>query len=279
MSRQPLAWTAGDRSERLVGEFVTSNYFRVLGVQMAIGPGLSGADELRGGPKVAVISDGMWRGTFGSDSAIIGKTLLVNGQTFTIVGVTPKGFTGIVRGQRADIWASVAQFFPLRNRPDLLDQRTTSWMLLVGRLRPDVTAEQAQSQLTAVVRQVDSATATPEYGARLRPAAVGDTGLVENLETPLRLLMATVGLILLIASANVANLLLVRSYSRQQEVAIRQALGASRGRITRQLLTESMILAVAGGLVGCYSPYGSSIYSSSARPAPGRRSRSASGRV
>lgn len=242
--------TVGDRSERMLAEFVTSNYFHLLGIEPAMGPGFSGADELRGGPKVAVVSDTMWRTVFGSDQSVVGKTLLLNGQMFTVVGVAPRGFEGVVRGQRADIWASVSQYFALENGPDRLDRRTTSWLLLLGRLRPEVSPGQAQSELTTVVRRATPWEAAPEYGARLRPAAAGDTGLVENLETPLQLLMATVGLILLIASANVANLLLARSYGRQQEIGIRQALGATRARIARQFLTETLTLAAAGGFVG-----------------------------
>jgi predicted permease len=241
----------GDRSERVVGEFVTSNYFPLLGVQPALGPGLTGADELRGGPKVAVISHALWQSMFAGDGRAVGRTLRINGQTFTVVGVAPRGFTGIVRGQRADLWVSLAQFFPLRNRPDLLDQRTSSWMSLLGRLAPGVTERQAQDQLTAVVRQASpEADVTTDYAARVRRASTGDTGLVEGLETPLQLLMATVGLILLIACANVANLLIARASSRQQEIAVRQALGATRLRIARQLLAETLVLAVAGGLVG-----------------------------
>jgi predicted permease len=246
-----VGFTVADRSERLVGEFVTSNYFPVLGVQVQIGPGLTGADELRGGPKVIVISHALWQNTFAGDVAVVGRTVLINGQTFTVVGVAPRGFTGIVRGQRADLWLSVAQFFPLRNRPDLLDVRDSSWLNLLGRLAPGVTEAQAQQQLTAVVRQVSrTADVTSDYAARVRQAAAGDLGLVESLEAPLQLLMATVGLILLIACANVANLLLARASSRQQEIAVRQALGATRGRIVGHVMAETLVLAAAGGLLG-----------------------------
>jgi putative ABC transport system permease protein len=246
-----VGFSSGDRSERLVSEFVTSNYFPVVGVRPEIGAGLTGADELRGGPKVVVISHALWQGMFGGNPSAVGQSVLVNGQTFTIAGVAPRGFTGIVRGERADLWISVSQFFPLRNRPDLLDARDSSWLNLLGRLSPAVSEAQSQEELTSIVRQISRpADISPEYAARVRQAAAGDLSFVEGLEAPLQLLMATVGLILLIACANVANLLLARSSSRQQEIAVRQALGATRTRIVRQVMTETLVLASAGGLAG-----------------------------
>ena len=242
--------SAGDRNDRALAEFVTSNYFPVLGIHMAKGPGLTGADELRGGPRVAVISDSLWRRMFNGNADVIGRSLSLNGQAFTVVGVAPPGFEGIVRGQRADLWVSVSQFFPLLNRPDRLDARSTSWMNLLGRTAPGVSRTQVQDRLTTLVRQLNASTVADDYVARLRDAAAGDQGLVEGLTTPLRLLMGTVALILLIACANVANLLLARSYGRQPELAVRQALGATRGRIVRQLLSETLVLSIAGGFVG-----------------------------
>ena len=241
---------AGDRTERVAAEFVTSNYFPVLGVQIPLGPGLTGADELRGGPQVAVVSDALWRRMFDADAGVVGRSIALNGRTFTVVGVAPAGFEGIVRGQRADLWVSLSQFFPLRGRPDLLDARTSSWMSLIGRLAPGVSMEQAANRLTTILRQADTSTATDEYAMRLQRAGAGDRGLVEGLDTPLSLLMGAVGLILLIACANVAKLLLARSYARQPEIVLRQALGATRGRIIRQLLNETLVLSVAAGLLG-----------------------------
>jgi predicted permease len=240
---------AGDRSERVFAEFVTSNYFPLLGVPV-IGPGLSGADELRGGAKVVVVSETLARRMFGDDISIVGRTLTLNGQPFTIVGISPQRFTGIVRGQHADLWISIAQFFPLRNRPDLLDQRESSWMSLIGRVAAGVSVEQAQDQLTSVVQNLGVINTSPDEEARVRVAGSGDIGLVEGLESPLRLLMAAVTFILLIACANVANLLLARTSVRQQELALRRALGATRLRIARQVLTETFVLAVGGSVIG-----------------------------
>ncbi len=242
--------SANGHSERVVGEFVTANYFQLLGVELAAGPGLTAADERPGSARVAVISDALWRSMFSADPATIGRNVTLNGETFTIVGVAPRGFDGIVRGQRAALWATVSEFFPVRNRPDIFNERTTSWLSLIGRLRDDVSRPQGQDRMTALVRRADSRTVAEDYSVRLLDAGSGDRALVENLDTPLNLLMATVGLILLIACANVANLLLARTYARQMELAVRQALGATRGRIVRQLLSETLVLSAVAGSIG-----------------------------
>ena len=239
--------SANGRSDRIVAEFVTSNYFDVLGVTPALGAGFRGPDEIVGNPPVAVISHALWRNLFNGDPAIVGRTVGVNGKSFTVSAVVPRGFEGVVRGQRADIWMTVPHFFSSRNAASRLGERTTSYLSLLGRLRPGVTPESAGAQLTPVVRQAASVT---DWHVRTRPSASGDTGLVESLEKPLRMLMIAVGLILVIAAANVANLLLARSHGRRQEIALRRALGATRSRVIQQIVTEGVVLAVAGGAVG-----------------------------
>lgn len=247
----PVGVSANERSDRVNAEFVTSNYFPVLGVDLVTGPGLSGQDELRGGPSTAVISSRLWQALYGNDPSIVGRPLLVNGKTFSIVGVAPGSFEGITRGQRADVWMTVPQFMAVRNRPDtLMVSRESSWLSLVGRLAPGVRGERAAAELTSIGGGLSVINAGPEFVARTRPAAEGNVSLVEDLNRPLRLLMIVVGLILVVASANVANLLLGRSHSRQGEVAMRQALGASRARIVRLMLTEGGVLAFAGGALG-----------------------------
>jgi predicted permease len=246
------AWTVGvatpDQRERVTAEFTTSNYFQVLGVQMRVGPGFSGADERRGAAAVAIVSDGLWRSMFRSDPDVVGRSILVDGQAVTITGVAPPRFTGFVRGQRADIWIPVSQYAPLLHDRDLLDRRTTSWLFLVARLDAGRGREQLERALTNALRESAGAEAGGDWAVHANPASQGDSSLVADLDKPLQLLMMVVGLILVITAANVANLLLARSCSRQSEIAIRQSLGASRGRIAQQLIVEAAVLAAAGGV-------------------------------
>jgi putative ABC transport system permease protein len=243
---------AGGQTDRVVTELVTSNYFSVLGVDLPLGPGLSGSDELKGAAPVAVIGARLWQTMFNGDSGVVGKTLQVNGLTATVVGVAPASFTGFTRGQRTDMWMSVSQFFTLRHSPDRLGVRDTSWLSLVGRTRPGVAVERAEAQLAGVQLAKVQEPGADEWTIRTSPARAGDTSLVDDLDRPLKLLMLVVGLILVIASANVANLLLTRAYTRQQEIAMRTALGASRARIFQQLLMEGAVLAAAGGTGGLF---------------------------
>jgi predicted permease len=240
---------SGSRSERLVSELVTTNYFHLLGVDLVHGPGFSADDERRGAPAVAVIGHRLWQSMFEGDAGVVGRMVQVNGRTATIVGVAPASFTGFTRGQRADIWMSVSQYFLLQqSREDRIGRRETSWLSLVGRVRRGVAVEQAQAQMTATLH--GAAGTDKSEVVRTSPAIAGDTSLVEDLGRPLRLLLLVVGLILVIAAANVANLLLTRAYTRQQEIAMRGALGASRWRIVRQLLVEGVVLSSVGGGVG-----------------------------
>jgi predicted permease len=239
---------SGNRSERVIGELVTSNYFQLLGVDLIAGPGFSGEDERRGAPAVAVIGHRLWQSLVDGSPGAIGSTVQVNGKPATVVGIAPAVFTGFTRGERVDVWMSTSQFFSLRNSPqDRLGNRDTSWLTLVGRRRGNTPVEQANAQMTAVLKPPFS---DPDEVVRSRAAGAGDTSLVDDLGRPLRMLMLVVGLILVIAAANVANLLLTRAYTRQQEIAMRTALGASRWRIVRQLLIEGLVLSFIGGGLG-----------------------------
>jgi predicted permease len=229
--------STNDHNDRVIAEFVTSNYFEVLGVDLVTGPGLTGRDELRGGPSTIIISARLWQSLYNNDPSIVGSPLLVNGKSFTVVGVAPRTFEGITRGQRAEAWMAIPQFTAVRNRPDtMMTSRETSWLNLIGRLAAGATGEQAAAELTAIGKSLNVINAGPGFVAQTRPAAHGDTSYVEELQRPFTLLMLVVGLILVVASANVANLLLTRSHARQGEIAMRQALGASRARVIRQML-------------------------------------------
>ena len=248
--------SANERSDRVIAEFVSANYFSVLGVDLAAGPGLAGRDELRGGPATIVISTRLWQTLYERDPAIVGRALIVNGKTFTIVGVAPQTFEGITRGHRTDAWMALPQDMAVRNRPDtLMGTRESSWLLLIGRLTPGVTAEQAAAELTTIGSNIHAINAGPDFVAGTRAATSGDISHVEDLKRPFTLLMLVVGLILVVASANVANLLLARAHARQGEVAMRQALGASRARVIRQMLTEGVVIACAGGVLGLLLAY------------------------
>ena len=244
------SWTVGvataDQRERVTAEFTTSNYFQVLGVQMHPGTGFRGGDERRGAAAVAVVSDGLWRSMFRSDPGVVGRPILVDGQPVTITGVAPASFTGFVRGQRADIWIPLSQYAPLLHDRDLLDRRTTSWLYLIARLGAGRSRAQLSQALTTALRGREGDGAGSDWAVHANPATRGDDSLVADLDKPLQLLTIVVGLILVITSANVANLLLARSYSRQGEIAIRESLGASRARIVQQLVVEAGVLAAAG---------------------------------
>jgi predicted permease len=234
----------GDRRERLLAEFITANYFDVLGIRVRLGRGLTGDDERPGAPPVAIVSEAVWRSMFAADPAVSGREIALDGQPVTIIGVAPPGFSGFVRGQRADLWMTVSQEFRLRHQEGRLDKRTTSWLSLVGRLKPGATPDQLQAMLKPTLQPPFSDAAEL---VRTHPARAGNTGLVEPLERPLKLLLLVVGLILVTAIANIANLMLARSWSRRQELAIRQSLGASRTRLAQQLLVEAGVLSALGG--------------------------------
>ncbi len=249
----PLSLSHDGINKRLWGYEVTGNYFDVLGVNAALGQMITPDDDRAAGAHpVTVLSYKYWQSSFGGDPEIIGRDLIVNGRSYTVIGVAPKSFFG------TEIIAAPDLFFPMAMQAQLelgnnwLDERGNDNIFVQGRLKPGISVAQAETALNTIAAQLEREYPDVNEGKRI---ALSPPGLIGNaMRGPvlgfLGLLMAVVGVVLLLACINLANLLLARTAERQKEIAVRLALGATRFRLVRQLLTESLLLALFGGALG-----------------------------
>lgn len=265
-----LAWSGtrfnlaeGGQIRNAEGLFVSGNFFQVLGIPAQVGRTLTVQDDQLGcGYPAAVISHTFWQSEFAGDPAVTTRTLRLEGRTFPIVGVSAPGFFGVEIGRRFDVaiplCADPMFFQPAKNR---IPNKTAWWLSIIGRLKPGWTVESADAQLQTISSAVMQDGLPAEYRAEtakkflanklnVTPGATGVSQLRRLYENPLWILLATTGLVLLIACANLANLLLARASVREREIAVRQAVGASRQRLIAQLLSESLLLAFFGALLG-----------------------------
>jgi predicted permease len=264
--RELAAWrpsyvtiTGGGQPEQVWGNRVTGNFFHLLGLKPSLGRDFSAQEEQPGHEHVAMISHGMWQSRFGSDPAVIGKPILLDYESYQIIGVLPRGFSLAGTSVALDVWMPFAFDRAQVSREDYE-------LLVFGRLKPGLRVEQAQADMDTISAALKKQ--YPQFEKNIGIRVVGfQADLTHGLRPALWTFLAAVGFVLLIACANVANLMLARAASRDREIALRSALGAKRGRILRQLLTESVLLATIGGALGVIVAFGAIRFIHAALPA------------
>jgi len=243
----------GDRAERLTGSIVSANYFDAIGVHPILGRGFEpGEDVGRNAHPVTVISYQLWKGRFKGDPAIIGKTQRMNGVEHTIIGVAPEGFLGTFVGWGMQFWVPASMEERFEAGGYKLEDRGARWIEAFARLKPGVTLEQAQQEISAVGRRLETDFPATNRGRNLKLWPLWQTPFnnASTLLPTLGIMLVVVIFVLLIACANVGNLLLVRSFARRHEMTVRVAVGANRSRLLQQLITEGLILSVLAATSG-----------------------------
>ena len=247
----PLTLGQAGESEPVLGEVVTGNYFSLLGIKAARGRVFSMADDRPDADRVVVIGYSFWQRRFAGDPTLVNRTIALNGLKFTVIGVADKGFSNTSLGPPNDVWVPVMQAENWLGA-DWKSNRARNQFRVMGRLKPGISRDQAQAFVSTVAARL--ASAYPEFnkaeGVALVPSSLIEGNFRRTISSFFALLLIVVALVLLIACANVANLLLVRALGRQRELAVRQALGATRARLVRLFLFESVLLTVLGGIAG-----------------------------